>query len=304
MTLINGNQIEIKVFDEEKNKCKRTENHLYLRHESIEEKKHNMDISDKRIDDGKAFDWGKTSEEYAKYRDIYPEIFYRKIVERGLCVKGQKVLDLGTGTGVIPRNMYRYGASWIGTDISMEQIAQAKKLAEANCMDIDFRAVATENIDFQKGSFDVITACQCFWYFDHDKVMPLLSELLKNDGKLLILYMAWLPFEDEIAGASEEIVLKYSPKWSGAGETRKPVWIPGIAYRYFELEEHEEYDVRIPFTRESWHGRMKACRGVGASLSDDELACWEKEHLQMLEKKAPEKFEILHYAALAVLSKK
>ena len=26
------------------------------------------------IDDGKPFDWGKTSEDYAKYRDIYPEV--------------------------------------------------------------------------------------------------------------------------------------------------------------------------------------------------------------------------------------
>ena len=60
-----------------------------------------MDIRDDRIDEGKAFDWGKTSEAYAKYRDIYPEEFYRKVADRGLCVKGQRVLDLGTGTGVL-----------------------------------------------------------------------------------------------------------------------------------------------------------------------------------------------------------
>ena len=62
------------------------------------------------IDGGKPFDWGKTSQDYAKYRDIYPKVFYQKIADRGLCVKGQKVLDIGTGTGVLPRNMYRFGA--------------------------------------------------------------------------------------------------------------------------------------------------------------------------------------------------
>lgn len=51
-----------------------------------------MNIKDKRIDSGKAFDWGRTSEYYAKYRDIYPEIFYRKVADRGLCRDGQKVL--------------------------------------------------------------------------------------------------------------------------------------------------------------------------------------------------------------------
>lgn len=41
-----------------------------------------MEIKDDRIDSGKAFDWGKTSREYAKYRDIYPEEFYKKIEGR------------------------------------------------------------------------------------------------------------------------------------------------------------------------------------------------------------------------------
>lgn len=47
-----------------------------------------MDIKDSGIDGGKAFDWGRTSADYAKYRDIYPDEFYEKIVRRGLCVKG------------------------------------------------------------------------------------------------------------------------------------------------------------------------------------------------------------------------
>ena len=263
-----------------------------------------MEIIDHRIDAGKAFDWGRTSEDYAKYRDIYPQEFYQKIIDRGLCSEGQKVLDLGTGTGVLPRNMYRYGAKWTGTDISPEQIEQAKRLAEAGNMAIDFLTVPAEDLDFPKESFDVITACQCFWYFDHVRVMPKLAEMLKPGGKLLVLYMAWLPYEDRIAGASEDLVLKYSPSWSGAGETRHPIWIPDVAYDYFEMEDHEEYDLMVSFTRESWHGRMRACRGVGASLTKAELEKWEAEHKKLLDAVAPEQFEVLHYAALCLLRKK
>ncbi|MEE3473571.1 MAG: class I SAM-dependent methyltransferase, partial [Butyrivibrio hungatei] len=107
-----------------------------------------MDITDNRIDKGKAFDWGKTSEFYAKYRDIYPDVFYQKVADRGLCVDGQKVLDLGTGTGVLPRNMYKIGAKWTGTDISPEQIEQAKKLSEEAGMNIDYQTVSAEKLDF------------------------------------------------------------------------------------------------------------------------------------------------------------
>ena len=79
-------------------------------------------IVDQRIDDGTPFDWGRTSADYARYRDIYPPEFYRMVLDRGLCQDGQHVLDLGTGTGVLPRNMIRYDATWVGTDISAEQI--------------------------------------------------------------------------------------------------------------------------------------------------------------------------------------
>lgn len=41
-----------------------------------------MEIRDERIDGGKAFDWGKASADYAKYRDIYPQEFYDRILER------------------------------------------------------------------------------------------------------------------------------------------------------------------------------------------------------------------------------
>ncbi len=262
-----------------------------------------MEIKDSRIDAGKAFDWGKTSEYYARYRDIYPEEFYRKVADRGLCVKGQKILDLGTGTGVLPRNMYKYGARWTGTDISPEQIEQARRLAAEEGMDIEFKTVSAEQLDYPAETFDIITACQCFWYFDHEKVAPEFHRILKKDGRIVILYMAWLPFEDEIAGKSEAIVRKYSPDWTGAGATRKPIDIPEVMYDYFELEEHDEYDLKVPFTRDSWHGRMIACRGVGASLSPEELAKWDAEHRKFMET-VPDSFDVLHYAAIAVLKRK
>lgn len=261
-----------------------------------------MNIVDKRIDAGKAFDWGRTSDDYAKYRDIYPKEFYEKIVDRNLCVSGQQVLDLGTGTGVLPRNMNQYGAKWIGTDISDHQIEKAKYMSAG--MDIDYYAMSAENISFADNSFDVITACQCFWYFDHEKIMPVLHRILKPNGRILVLYMAWLPFEDKIAGESEKLVLKYSPNWSGAGETRHPIDIPDCYKEKFELVYHEEYPLYVPFTRESWNGRMKACRGVGASLTETEIASWEQEHVALLEKIAPDAFDILHYAAIAELKRK
>lgn len=260
-----------------------------------------MGIIDKKLDAGKAFDWGRVSADYAKYRDIYPAVFYERIAERGLCVKGQRVLDLGTGTGVLPRNMAGYGADWIGADISENQIRYARALSAESGLDISYLVSAAEDISFPDNTFDVITACQCFWYFDHQRLTPNLARMLKPDGRLLLLYMAWLPFEDAIAGASEALVLEYSPSWSGAGETIHPIELPEALLKEFMPVYHEEYTVEIPFTREAWHGRMKACRGVGASLSAAELKSWEAAHKKLLAETAPPDFSVKHYIATAEL---
>lgn len=95
------------------------------------------------------------------------------------------------------RPRYRHGRSAVqyvplrrevdGTDISPEQIEQAKKLSEG--MDIGYYAMPAEKIDFPDASFDAATACQCFWYFDHEKLIPRLCRMLKSDGRFLVLCM-------------------------------------------------------------------------------------------------------------------
>ena len=256
------------------------------------------------IDKGKSFDWGKTSSDYAKYRDIYPQAFYDCILDLGLCKDGQNVLDIGTGTGVLPRNMYRYGAKWTGADVAENQIEQAKKLASEAGMEITFFAAGAEDVSFPDNTFDVITACQCIWYFNHDVTAPQFANMLKPGGKFLILYMGWLPYEDPIAGKSEEIILKHNPEWSSYGDTVHPVWVPDQYKDRFVIETQKEFRVDIPFSRDGWHGRMRACRGVGASMSPEALAAWDQEHKAMLEASAPENFLVKHYISFAELEVK
>ena len=38
-----------------------------------------INITNKNIDEGKPFDWGRTSLNYVRYRDIYPQFFYDKM---------------------------------------------------------------------------------------------------------------------------------------------------------------------------------------------------------------------------------
>lgn len=248
------------------------------------------------IDLGNEFDWGKASKDYAKYRDIYPDEFYQKIIDLGYCKENQKILDLATGTGVLPRNMYMYGGKWTGVDIAENQIKYAKKLSED--LDIKYIVSQVEELEFEENSFDVITACQCFMYFDKNILLPKTHKWLKPNGHLLIMFMNWLPYESEIAYKSEELVLKYNPSWSGKGSTRSEIETPDWLDDMFTVSNKIAFDINVKFTRDTWHGRIKACRGIGTgALSKEEIAKWETEHKAMLSS-YPEKFTIPHFATI------
>ncbi len=262
-----------------------------------------MEIKNKNIDGGNAFDWGRASEHYAMFRDIYPDRFYEKLIEMGLCVKGQCVLDIGTGTGVLPRNLFKYGAEFTGADISENQITQARRLSAEAGMDISYIVSSAENLDFSDHSFDTVTACQCYEYFDKGIVFPKIHNILKDSGHFCILFMAWLVEESEIAANAERLVLKYSPAWSAHSLKRFTYHLPEEANNLFEVEHSFVYDIAVRFTRESWHGRMKTCRGIEASsLSKKEIAEWEKEHWKYLQT-VPETFDILHFVTVLNLRK-
>lgn len=257
-----------------------------------------MEITNKKFDNGKPFDFGKTSAVYAKYRDIYPQAFYDKLAELKLGIAGQTALDLGTGTGVLPRNMYKFGAKWTGTDIAENQIKFARELTQQAGMNIDYKVSSAEALDFEPGSFDVVTACQCFGYFDKTVILPKIQRWLKPGGHFAILFMAWIPAESEIATKTEELVLKYNPDWTGGGWKRNAVTMPDWATPYFELEDALGFDVQVTFTRDSWNGRVKTCRGIGASsLTQEQIAQWEQEHLAYLST-VPEPFDIIHYVTI------
>lgn len=233
----------------------------------------------------KECDYGKTSEVYAKYRDIYPKEVFDKLYELGVGRKNTSWLDLGTGTGVIPRGLAKYGADITAIDISKEQIEQAKRLS-GEYSNIFYRVSSAEELKYDKGTFDVITACQCFWYFDSKVVAAKIKNLLKKDGMFLKLYMGY-DKEDRIAAESWNIAKKINKNWK-PGSARKD-----LENHCFDNPQVEKLEISIPFTRESWHGRMLASRGVMASMDMDMLKQFEEEHITFLQQ-FPMEFQVKH----------
>lgn len=237
------------------------------------------------IDKGNEFDFGRTSDDYAKYRDIYPESMYRKLISFGVGKNGQNILDLGSGTAVLPVNLAHTGARFTASDISENQILYGKQLAaRRGIKNIEFRVCCAEDTGFEDSSFDVVTAVQCFHYFNAEKAADEIRRILKPNGIFCKIFMDWLPFEDEVIGEMEALVLKYNPEWSGAGFRKFEYSFPKWAENRFELEAVRSFDETIEFSKEAWIKRILTCRGVGASLSSQRVREFENEYRELLKK--------------------
>ena len=96
--------------------------------------------------------------------------------------------------------------------------------------------------------------------------------------------MDWLPYEDEIIGEMESLVLKYNPDWSGRGFKSFKYNYPSWAEGRFNIETIHSYNATLEFSKEAWIGRIKSCRGVGASLPCEEVKRFEAEYRSILSK--------------------
>ena len=255
-----------------------------------------MDTKAKDIDAGRTADWGKTSEDYAAHRPGPPSQFFDMLALLGIGTDGQRIADLATGTGALAREFARRGCSVDGTDIAQGQIAAAQELAAD--LNARFFVAPAEATGLQGGEFDAVTANQCWLYFDARAAAAEVRRLLKPGGRLVISHFSFLPRQSDIVAASEALVLSHNPDWSGAD------W-PGGWELYgppdgFTRKAALAFDVNIPFTRTTWAGRMRALRGIGASLSPDAVAAFDVEHAALLNRIAPERFDIPHRVEASV----
>lgn len=237
------------------------------------------------IDSGAEFDFGRTSADYAAFRDIYPQSMYDKLTAFGAVTPSSSVLDLGSGTAILPIRMHDRCAHFTAADISQQQIEFGKKrAAELGITNIDFHVCPAENTGLPDGSFDTVTAVQCFSYFNADEAAKEIHRVLRRGGFFCKIFMDWLPYEDEIIAEMERLVLQYNPKWSGGGFRSFCYSYPSWAQGRFQIETIHSYNITIPFSKEAWLGRIKTCRGVGASLGSEKTAEFERDYRRLLQK--------------------
>ncbi len=217
---------------------------------------------------GSQVDFGRTATDYATHRAGFPQAFFDLISSRGFASAGQSALDIGTGTGTVARGLARLGLRVVGRDPAPDLLEQARQMDRAAGVDVQYEIGTAETTDHASGSFDLITAGQCWHWFDRPRAADEARRLLRPGGRLLIAHFDWLPLAGNVVDATEALILEYNPEWAGAGGTGLyPAWLNDLAQAGFVDLETASFDINQPYSHEAWCGRIRASAGIKASLT-------------------------------------
>lgn len=243
---------------------------------------------------GKKVDFGRVSDDYARFRPGPPASFYDR-VERIVPLRGIVATDVGTGTGLAAIEMAKRGAKVIGVDPSEEQLAAAQRGARAAQVPVEFRVGKAEELPLVDSTIDFYLALQCWHWFEPVKAGAEAMRVLTPGGVVMAASFDYLPRRSRVAGRTEELILKFNPGWPAAGgqgvHLNPMQQLPDAGFVDVEQASYEHVQV---FTHESWRGRMRTCNGVGASLTPEKAAAFDAELGELLAREFPAELRVEH----------
>jgi SAM-dependent methyltransferase len=255
---------------------------------------------------GAEVDFGKTAADYARHRAGFPEAFFGRLAAHGVGLPGQRLLDLGTGTGALARAFAARGAEVTGLDVARPLLDEAARLAEAAGLRLAIAVGRAEDTGLAGASFDVVTAGQCWHWFDCDRAAAEARRLLRPGGALVIAHFDWLAIGGNVVDATEALIEEHNPRWPLRGATGLAgvtVWQTRLREAGFRDLALFAFDVDVPYSHEAWRGRIRASAGVGASLPPAEVLAFDAALAKLLAERFPGEPLAVPHQALALVAR-
>jgi len=215
------------------------------------------------------------------------------------------VLDLGTGTGTLARGFALRGCDALGLDPAPELLAEGRRLDEECGVTTRYVEARAENLPFDDATFDVVSAGQCWHWFERSQAASEAHRVLKDGGWIVIAHFDWIPMAGNVVDATEQLIMQHNPRWQMAGGNGIHAGeLADVAQAGFSNIESFSFDVRAPYTHEAWRGRIRASAGVSASLPPEQVARFDADLAALLTSHFPEDPLLVPHRVWAVTAQK
>jgi SAM-dependent methyltransferase len=234
-------------------------------------------------------DFGKTAQDYGRHRAGFPKRFCDQLFAAALVSQSDEVLDLGTGTGTLARGFAQRGCTVTGLDPSAPLLEEARRLDQAAGLSVRYVQATAENTQLPAAAFDLVSAGQCWHWFDRSSAAREVRRVLRPGGVLVIAHFDWVPLPGNVVAATEQLIEAHNPDWKLAGGTGlHPLWLADVAIAGFENIETFSFDEPVPYSHEAWRGRIRASAGVAASLPPESVTRFDADLAAMLAAQFPQ----------------
>ena len=207
--------------------------------------------------------YGTRAADYAHHRADFPAAAVDRLVGLGVGRSGQRLLDLGCGTGTLARQFAARGCVVTGLDVDGRMLEAAEALAAADGVEVAWHLASAEDTGLTDGSFDVASAAQCWHWFDGAAAAIEACRLLVPAGLLAITNFDWLPLPGSVSGETEALIQAHHPAYV-LGGTREPLpeAITQVEEAGFTVIETWVEDVDVPYLADSWRRRSGASAAI------------------------------------------
>jgi SAM-dependent methyltransferase len=235
----------------------------------------------------KTEDFGRAARDYGRHRAGFPPDFFARVAPWGIGLPRQELLDLGTGTGAVARGFALRGCRVTGVDRSQPMLDQAEELDRAAGVTVRYICARAEESGLPDAAFDVVTAGQCWHWFERSRAAAECFRLLRTGGCVLIAHFDWLPLPGSMVEATEALIRKHNPEWRLGGTPGiYPAWFADLSGAGFIGLESFSFDIDQPYSHEAWRGRTRANAGITV-LEPDAVARFDDEHAALLQRQFP-----------------
>ena len=135
------------------------------------------------------YSFDSQAEKYNKFEFITQKKYIEKIINSGYPYQGKKVLDLGSGTGVLALEAAKYAKKVYALDISKAMTEQLKKVCiENNIKNVLAVEGNAHNLNFDDNTFDTVMTRLALHHFATPCIaISEIKRVLKNFGELIIV---------------------------------------------------------------------------------------------------------------------